>query len=79
MSRVTVPKAAALIARVSLCRVSGQLATSECAAHGDAYDDELPPDLVPQAYCPVHGGSGPPPVGGQKKEGFFGRLFKWFK
>ncbi len=75
----TVPKAEPLVARVSLCRVSGQLATGECAAHGDAYEDELPVDAVPQSYCQVHGGNGAPAPGGQKKEGFFGRIFKWFR
>jgi len=74
-----VPRAASLTVRASLCRVSGQLATDECAAHGDAYEDELPADLVPQSHCPVHGGGMASPGGGQKKEGFFGRIFKWFK
>jgi penicillin-binding protein 1A len=74
-----VPKAEALVARVSLCRTSGQLATSECAARGDAYEDELPVDAVPQAYCAVHGGHAAPPAGGRKKDGILGRIFKWFK
>ncbi len=75
----TVPKATAMTARVSLCRISGQLATGECAAHGDAYEDDLPPELVPPYYCPAHGGGAAPPTGGPKKEGFFGRVFKWFR
>ncbi|HEY2573464.1 MAG TPA: penicillin-binding transpeptidase domain-containing protein, partial [Verrucomicrobiaceae bacterium] len=74
----TVPKASSLVAKVNLCRVSGQLATTPCAERGDAYEDELPPELVPQIYCQVHGGSGPP-VPRQKRDSFFGRIFRWFK
>jgi penicillin-binding protein 1A len=74
-----VPQAGSLVARVSLCRISGQLATGECAGRGDAYEEELPADAVPQSYCQVHGGNAPPPAGGPKKEGFFGRVFKWFR
>jgi penicillin-binding protein 1A len=77
--RPAVPRATSVVARASLCRVSGQLATDECSARGDAYEDELPADLVPTSYCPVHGGGAASPGGGQKKEGFFGRILKWFK
>jgi len=52
--KLTALKAEPLFARASLCRVSGQLATSNCASRGDAYEDELPVDLVPQVYCAVH-------------------------
>ena len=76
--RPLAPKAEPVQARVSLCRVSGLLATDACEAHGQAYSDSLPYELTPQAYCTVHGGSAPP-APGQKKEGFFGKLFKWFR
>lgn len=72
------PKAQPLLAKTVLCRVSGLLATDSCRAQGHAYEDDLPYELVPQAHCSMHGGGGPASSGG-KKEGFFGRLFKWFR
>ncbi len=74
-----VPAAGQVIAKTTICRVSGRLATSACAAHGDAYDEDLPPELVPQDYCPVHSGAAPDENRGEKKPGLFGRLFKWFR
>jgi penicillin-binding protein 1A len=73
-----VPKAEPMMAKAILCRVSGLLATDGCRAEGQAYEDELPADLVPQAYCSVHGAGGPA-TSTERKEGFFGRLFKWFR
>jgi penicillin-binding protein 1A len=50
--------------KVHLCKKSSLLATQACEEHGAAYDDDLPYDVVPQAFCPVHG------VGGyQTREG----------
>lgn len=76
--RPLAPKAEPMQARVSLCRVSGLLATDACQSHGQAYEDSLPYELTPQTYCTVHGGNAPP-APGEKKEGFFGKLFKWFR
>lgn len=76
--RSTALKAEAITARASLCRASGLLATSGCAAHGDAYEDELPVELVPQDYCALHAGT--PGVARKSREpSFLGRLFRWFK
>lgn len=76
--RPLAPKAQPVMARTALCRVSGLLATDSCRAQGHAYEDDLPYEIVPQAYCATHGGGGPAATG-EKKEGFFGKLFKWFK
>jgi penicillin-binding protein 1A len=76
--KAAAPKAEPVTAKAVLCRVSGLLATENCSAQGQAYEDELPYELVPQNYCATHGGSGPR-VAGQREEGFFGRLFKWFR
>ena len=74
-----VPKAEPMLSKPTLCRVSGLLATDACAAQGQAYQDELPPELVPQALCHVHGGTMAGQQEPEKKEGFFGRLFRWFR
>jgi penicillin-binding protein 1A len=74
----TVLRAEPMMAKAILCRVSGLLATDGCRDQGQAYEDELPAELVPQAYCNVHGGAGPARTT-ERKEGFFGRLFKWFR
>jgi penicillin-binding protein 1A len=75
----TIPKAEPMKAKVQLCRVSGQLATDSCRARRYGYSDELPPELVPQDFCSVHGGSGPRGAAPEKKDGFFSRLFRWFR
>ncbi len=74
-----VPAAGQMIARTTICRVSGRLATSACAAQGEAYNEDLPLELVPHDYCTVHNGTGSEENRGEKKPGFFGRIFKWFK
>ena len=51
-----VPQAEPVLARVNLCRITGLLATDGCAAAGQAYADDLPPDMVPPGYCNAHGG-----------------------
>jgi penicillin-binding protein 1A len=73
--------AEALDSEVTLCRVSGQLATAACQQAGQAYTDELPVEMVPQSACAVHGGGGifTRTEPREKKDGFFGRLFRWFK
>ena len=74
------PKAEPVLTKIMLCRASGERATDSCVARGEAYEDEIPADLVPAAYCSVHGGSGPPETShGGKREGFFGRILKWFR
>jgi penicillin-binding protein 1A len=73
------PKAEPVVAKANLCRVSGLLATDSCVAHGTAYSEELPYELVPQAYCATHGGGGPVTRTERREgglRGFFNRLFK---
>jgi penicillin-binding protein 1A len=72
------PKAEPLMAKAILCRVSGLLATDGCRSHDTAYEDELPYEMTPQSYCATHGAGGPARTA-EKKEGFFGRIFKWFR
>jgi hypothetical protein len=74
------PKAEPVVAKANLCRVSGLLATDSCVAHGSAYSEELPYELVPQAYCTTHGGGGPVTRAERREgsgiRGFFNRLFR---
>jgi penicillin-binding protein 1A len=75
------PKAEPMMAKVNLCRVTGLLATDGCAAQKLAYSDELPYELVPQAFCDQHG-AGTLPREEEREErpkSFFGRLFKWMR
>lgn len=67
--------------RVHLCNVSSLLATEGCRAHGHAYTDELPYEIVPQEFCHLHGHSVPARAAGRQRreEGFFNRLFKWLR
>lgn len=76
---VTVP-----VTKVTLCRTSSLLATSNCAGAGASYEDDLPYDLVPQAFCPVHGVGGYQyQPGGQpwreSSGGFWNTLRSWFR
>ncbi|MFZ4765958.1 MAG: transglycosylase domain-containing protein [Roseimicrobium sp.] len=73
------PKAEAMLARVTLCRASGLLASDACKSKGQAYDDDLPYELVPQAFCTSHGHRESAPTPGAAKEGFFSKLLRWFK
>jgi penicillin-binding protein 1A len=41
---------------VELCRTSGAIATPECKAAGTSYQAQLPAMMIPQKYCPDHGG-----------------------
>ncbi len=43
--------------RVSLCRYGHALATEGCQAGGHAYAEDLPYELVPSGFCPLHGGA----------------------
>lgn len=73
------PKAEPVMEKASLCHESGQLATSACP---NAYQDDLPPDMVPQVYCTLHGGGAVPSsrrTSSAERPGFFGRVFKWFR
>ena len=54
--RPTVPKAELPLTHVSVCRISGQLATDNCRANGNAYEVDLPYDLAPRDFCTVHTG-----------------------
>ncbi len=72
------------LTRVKLCRTSSLLATDACEAAGALYEDDIPYELIPQAFCQVHGVGGPSyntyqrprrPEGG----GFFDRIRGWFR
>ena len=54
-----VAKAGLPLTRVSLCRLSSQLATDGCHHAGMAYEDALPYELVPQDFCLEHRGVAP--------------------
>jgi penicillin-binding protein 1A len=81
--KTDVAKAGLPLTRVSLCRLSSQLATDGCHHAGMAYEDSLPYELVPQDFCLEHRGIAPriaqpqrPPGGG---ESFWGRVKRWFQ
>ena len=70
------------VTRVKLCRTSSLLATDACKAAGAQYEDSLPYELVPQAFCPVHGVGGPSSGGSQPRHNSSGLLDKirgWFR
>jgi len=76
------PKASLPLSRVSLCRVSSQLATDGCGQAGMAYEDALPYDLVPKNFCAEHQGfvAPPPQVQYQPQgRGLFDRIRGWFR
>jgi penicillin-binding protein 1A len=79
-----VPMAGLPLSRVSLCRLSSQLATDGCHHAGMAYEDTLPYEVLPQDFCLEHRGAmprvaqpqpRPAPQGG----GFWGRVKRWFQ
>jgi penicillin-binding protein 1A len=80
---MTDPPAQMPLTHVTLCRNSSLLATSQCAANQASYEDDLPFDLVPQAFCPVHGVGGPAPgyepPRRQGEGGFWNTVRSWFK
>lgn len=81
--KTDVAKAGLPLTRVSLCRLSSQLATDGCHHAGMAYDDALPYELVPQDFCLEHRGVAPrvaqPQGQAPAGEGFWGRVKSWFQ
>ncbi|MFC5453365.1 transglycosylase domain-containing protein [Prosthecobacter fluviatilis] len=80
--KTEVPKVSLPLSRVSLCRVSSQLATDGCAQAGTAYEDALPYDLVPQNFCSEHQGyhaPAPRPASHGRGRGLFDRIRSWFQ
>lgn len=81
--KTDVPKVTLPLSRVSLCRVSSQLATDGCGRAGMAYEDALPYDLVPKNFCTEHAGyAAPPPRQMQQPgqgRGLFDRIRGWFR
>jgi penicillin-binding protein 1A len=81
--KTEVPKVLLPLTKVTLCRLSSQLATDGCGRAGTAYEDALPYDLVPQNFCMEHQGYGAPPAQrvqqpGQGR-GLFDRIKSWFR
>ena len=76
--RVEVP-----LTSVSLCRVSGHLATEACRQKEAAYQDELPYELVPDTFCEVHGNGEPVAQGPARpqppRRGLLDRIRGWFR
>lgn len=80
--KTEVPKVSLPLSRVSLCRISSQLATDGCAQAGTAYEDALPYDLVPQNFCTEHQGYHAPQRQGSQPgqgRGLFDRIRSWFQ
>ena len=80
--KTEVPKASLPLSRVSLCRVSSQLATDGCGQAGMAYEDALPYDLVPKNFCAEHQGYVAPQHQMQQphqERGIFDRIRGWFQ
>ncbi len=79
---LTTPPIEPPLTHIRLCRTSSLIATESCASHGAAYDDDLPYELVPQAFCPVHGiGGAAPRLGvppGSSRGGLWNRVRGWF-
>ncbi len=80
--KTEVQKAQPPLTKVTLCRVSSQLATDGCSHAGAAYEVALPYDLVPQNFCLEHQGRVAPvspqvPRGPQR--GLFDRIRGWFR
>jgi penicillin-binding protein 1A len=80
-----VPRVQVPMSKVQLCRVSSQLATQGCSLAGSSYEDELPYELIPQAFCSVHQGYATRPAYGQAQgqsgdqPGFWDRFRGWFR
>lgn len=80
--KTDVPKVTLPLSRVSLCRVSSQLATDGCGQAGMAYEDALPYDLVPKNFCTEHQGYVAPRPQVQhhhQERGLFDRIRSWFR
>jgi penicillin-binding protein 1A len=81
--KTEVPKVMLPLTKVTLCRVSSQLATDGCGRAGTAYEDALPYDLVPQNFCMEHQGYATPPPQRMQQQGqgrgLFDRIKGWFR
>lgn len=79
--KTEVPKVLLPLTKVTLCRVSSQLATDGCGRAGTAYEEALPYDLVPQNFCMEHQGYAAPPPMQQPGQGggLFDRIRSWFR
>lgn len=81
--KTEVPKVTLPLSRVTLCRVSSQLATDGCGRAGTAYEDALPYDLVPKNFCAEHQGYAAPPQRQmqqpQRGRGLFDRIRGWLQ
>lgn len=77
------PKVLLPLTKVTLCRVSSQLATDGCGHAGAAYEESLPYDLIPQGFCMEHQGRAAPPPRHmqqqQQQRGLFDRIRGWFR
>ena len=77
------PPAEMPLTKVTLCRTSSLLATPNCSKAGAAYEDELPYELVPQSFCPVHGVGGSSYSGQSLPQrsgpGLWDRFRSWFQ
>jgi len=75
---------------IELCQASGLLASSECRAHGDAYQERAPHAMIPRQTCDHRGTNSQPghihgpsranerPLSDDEKQGLFGRLKSLF-
>jgi penicillin-binding protein 1A len=80
--KTEVPKVLLPLTKVTLCRVSSQLATDGCGHAGTAYEEALPYDLIPQGFCTEHHGyAAPQPQRMQQppQRGLFDRIRGWFR
>lgn len=79
--KTDVPRVDVPLTTVALCRVSGQLATDACFQQQQAYEDDIPYEIVPQNFCAVHGDGAPghhePPA--QPRRGLWERMKGWFR
>ncbi len=51
-----IPQARAATASIELCNVTAALATQNCRAHGHAYTEDAPYELIPKVFCSLHKG-----------------------
>lgn len=70
--------------KVRLCRITGLVATAGCESHQLAYDDDIPEDLLPQSWCPMHSGQPyaampSPNTPSADSPGIFERISRWFR
>lgn len=70
--------------KVKLCRISSLVATAGCEAQQLVYDDDIPEDLLPQSWCPLHSGqpyalTRPQAPTPREAPGLFDRIRGWFR